>query len=168
MAQLQTARVDSPRYILGHSADELDRLIEQARFLGDLTEHLLRLAGLARGMRVLDVGCGAGDVSFLAARLVGPEGTVLGIDKAPEAVGLARERARAAGLTNVDFLVQDAAELSLGAPVDALIGRLVLMYFAEPAARVAPPVAQSAAGRRGRLPGAAGGGDGIGAALPRL
>jgi SAM-dependent methyltransferase len=134
MAQLQTARGDNPRYILGHSADELDRLIEQARFFGDLTEHLLRLAGLAPGMRVLDVGCGAGDVSFLAARLVGPEGAVIGVDKAPEAIGAARARARAAGLANVEFLVVDAADLSLDAPVDALVGRLVLMYFAEPAA----------------------------------
>jgi SAM-dependent methyltransferase len=136
MAQPQTAGIDNPPYnppyVLGHAAPELDRLIEQARFLGDLTEHLLRRAGLTRGMRVLDVGCGAGDVSFLAARLMGSEGTVIGVDKAPEAVGLARERARAAGLTNVDFLVGDAADLSLGAPVDALVGRLVLMYFAEP------------------------------------
>jgi ubiquinone/menaquinone biosynthesis C-methylase UbiE len=134
MAQLQTPHVDDPPYILGHAADELDRLIDQARFFGDLTEHLLRLAGLARGMRVLDAGCGAGDVSFLAARLVGQEGTVLGVDKAPEAIRVARERARVAGLTNVEFLVEDVAHLSLDTPVDALIGRLVLMYFVEPAA----------------------------------
>ncbi|MEO7156385.1 MAG: hypothetical protein ABI039_02415, partial [Vicinamibacterales bacterium] len=61
-----------PEYVLGHAADELDRLIKQAAFFGDLTEHTLKLAGLAPGMRVLDLGCGAGDVSFLAASLVGP------------------------------------------------------------------------------------------------
>jgi ubiquinone/menaquinone biosynthesis C-methylase UbiE len=133
MVQVQSAPVGDPQYTLGHSTDELDRLIGQARFLGDLTEQLLRLAGLARGMRVLDVGCGAGDVSFLAARLVGSEGTVIGVDRAPEAIGMARERACAAGLANVEFLVGDISELSLDVPVDALIGRLVLMYFAEPA-----------------------------------
>jgi SAM-dependent methyltransferase len=134
MAHVRTARVDDPAYSLGHSAGELDRLIDQARFIGDLTEHLLRLAGLAAGMRVLDIGCGAGDASFLAARLVGPSGAVIGIDKAPEAIAVARERAHAAGLANVEFRIADAAEVSLDAPVDALIGRLVLMYFAEPAA----------------------------------
>jgi ubiquinone/menaquinone biosynthesis C-methylase UbiE len=136
MAQLEldTPRVDAPQYVLGHSAEELDRLIDQARFFGDLTEHLLRVAGLTPGMRVLDVGCGAGDVSFLAARLVGPQGTVIGVDKAAEAIDLARERARLAGLTNMEFVVMDAADVSLDQPVDALIGRLVLMYFTEPAA----------------------------------
>lgn len=121
-------------YILGHAADELDRLIEQARFFGDLTEDVLRLAGLGRGMRVLDIGCGTGDVSFLAARLVGPEGAVIGVDKSPEAVAAAQGRAERAGLANVRFLVGDAAELELDHTVDALIGRLVLMYFPDPAA----------------------------------
>lgn len=60
------------RYALGHERDELDRLISLGWFMGDLTEHVLRLAGIASGMRVLDAGCGAGEVAFLAARLVGP------------------------------------------------------------------------------------------------
>lgn len=121
------------QYILGHSNEELDRLIQQARFFGDLTDQVLRLAGLGPGMRVLDVGCGTGDVSFLAANLVGPEGEVIGVDKSPEAIALASQRATAAGLTNVHFETQDLSELSLDQPVDALIGRLVLMYFADPA-----------------------------------
>jgi len=122
----------SPTYAMGHAEDELDRLINQARFFGDLTEHVLRLAGLARGMRVLDVECGPGDVMFLAARLVGPEGTVIGVDKSPEAIGVARNRAEVAGLTNVQFLTQDFTELVLDELVDALIGRLVLQYLADP------------------------------------
>ncbi len=85
-------------------------------------------------MRVLDVGCGAGDVSFLAARRVGPTGQVLGIDRAPEAVAVAERRAREAGLTNVSFAVHDLSDLTLTGPVDALIGRLVLMYLGDPAA----------------------------------
>ena len=122
-------------YALGHAADELDRIITAARFIGDLTEHVLHLAGLAPGMRVLDVGCGPGELTFLAARLVGPEGTVIGVDLSPEAIALAQQRAAAAGLTNVHFLVQDLsdAELVLDEPVDALIGRLVLQYLADPA-----------------------------------
>jgi ubiquinone/menaquinone biosynthesis C-methylase UbiE len=120
-------------YILGHSDRELDRLISQARFFGDLTAQVLTLAGLKPGMHVLDIGCGAGDVAFLAARLVGSEGSVIGVDKSPEAIHLASQRAAAAGLANVQFLAGDLSELTPDDPVDALIGRLVLMYFADPA-----------------------------------
>jgi SAM-dependent methyltransferase len=125
---------EQPRYILGHDRDELDRLINQARFFGDLTEEVLRRAGVAPGMRVLDVGCGTGDVSFLAARLVGPTGAVLGVDRSPEAVAVAQGRARDAGLANVSFAVRDLSEVTVTAPVDALVGRLVLMYLDDPAA----------------------------------
>jgi SAM-dependent methyltransferase len=121
-------------YVLGHSSEELDRLIAQGRFFGDLTEHFLRQAGLRDGMRVLDFGCGAGDVAFLAARLVGPTGAVLGIDRSAESIAAASRRAEAAGLSNVAFAVGDAAEFTTDTRFDALIGRLVLMYFPDPAA----------------------------------
>ncbi len=120
------------RYPWGHEAGELERIISTGRYLGDLTEHVLRLAGIDRGMRVLDVGSGPGDVTFLAAKLVGLEGTVIGVDKSEEAVGRARERAAAAGLTNVQFLAHDLVDLALDEPVDALIGRLVLQYMTDP------------------------------------
>src|SRR5262245_31969150 len=119
---------------LGHSPGELERLIQQGRFVGDLTEHLLRLAGLGPGMRVLDVGCGTGDVCLLlAARLVGSDGAVIGVDMSAEAVTVARERTRRGGLANIDFVVQDAAELALDQPVDAIVGRLLLTHYAGPA-----------------------------------
>jgi ubiquinone/menaquinone biosynthesis C-methylase UbiE len=82
---------------------------------------------------VLDAGCGPGDLTFLAARLVGPAGAVIGVDKSPEAVRRAAQRAEAAGLTNVHFLTHNLGELTLDEPVDALIGRLVLQYLADPA-----------------------------------
>jgi SAM-dependent methyltransferase len=125
---------EQPRYILGHNRDELDRLINQARFFGDLTEEVLRRAGVGPGMRVLDVGCGTGDVSFLAARLIGPTGSVIGVDRSAEAVAVAEGRAREAGLGNVSFAAQDLSEVTVADPVDALVVRLVLMYLADPAA----------------------------------
>ncbi|WP_029215056.1 class I SAM-dependent methyltransferase [Kallotenue papyrolyticum] len=131
MASTQTL---SNQYALTHTQQELERLVHQGRFLGELTEYMLHRAGLAPGMRVLDVGCGAGDVSFLASKLVGPEGAVIGVDRAPEAVAYAKQRAQQAGLENVCFIAADATQWVPDAPVDALIGRLVLMYFPDPAA----------------------------------
>ncbi|OUC05331.1 hypothetical protein RY27_27950, partial [Litorilinea aerophila] len=95
MESIQTL---SNQYALGHSQPELERLVHQERFLGELTEIMLLKAGLVPGMRVLDVGCGAGDVSFLGAKLVGPEGAVIGVDRAPEAIAFAHQRAQSAGL----------------------------------------------------------------------
>ncbi len=119
-------------YALGHDNPELDRLISQSRFLGDLTEQLLRQAGLGPGMRVLDIGCGVGDVTFLAARLVGKDGFVTGVDRSAEAIERARHRAREAGLSNVAFVVGDAADLAAEPIADAIVGRLVLMYAPDP------------------------------------
>jgi ubiquinone/menaquinone biosynthesis C-methylase UbiE len=84
-------------YILGHSPDEVRRLMLQADVLRPITERLLKEAGLKPDMRVLDLGCGAGDVAMLAADLVGPKGCVVGIDRSAEALDLARNRARGAG-----------------------------------------------------------------------
>jgi len=67
-------------YVLGHSAQELERLMLRARLYDPFTSQVFRDAGLAPGMRVLDVGAGSGDVSFLAARLVGPTGQVVGVE----------------------------------------------------------------------------------------
>ena len=121
-------------YALGHNHEELQRLIGQSRFLGELTEEVLRAAGIRQGMRVLDVGCGAGDVSFLAATLVGREGSVVGVDRSPEAIALAKRRASDVGLANISFVTQDLQDLATDARFDAIIGRLVLMYFPEPEA----------------------------------
>jgi ubiquinone/menaquinone biosynthesis C-methylase UbiE len=123
----------APEYVLGHSRRELDRLTAQARSFEPFTRQLLLEAGLEPGMRVLDVGAGAGDVTLLAAELVGPGGTVIGIDKAPQAVAVARQRASALGVMHVEFREGDAAEMTFDTPFDAVIGRLVLMYSHEPA-----------------------------------
>jgi 2-polyprenyl-3-methyl-5-hydroxy-6-metoxy-1,4-benzoquinol methylase len=119
-------------YVLGHSAEELDRLIDQARLFGELTEEVFARAGIGAGMRVLDVGCGAGDVSFLLARMVGPSGAVFGVDRSEEAVAMATARAQAMGLAQVRFSQGDIEDISLDQPVDAAVGRFVLMYSPDP------------------------------------
>ena len=121
-------------YVLGHSAAELHRLIEQAAFFGDLTADVFRRAELTPGMSVLDVGCGVGDVAFLAASMVGSGGRVTGIDRAEEAVAVARQRAAQADADNVTFAVADAATFTSAEPFDAVVGRLMLAYQPDPAA----------------------------------
>ena len=89
-------REDDAIYALGHSEEERRRLTEQDEFLGGMTSGLFSEAGVGPGMRVLDVGCGVGDGSLLAASsLVGPEGEVVGVDADPLALANAAERVRA-------------------------------------------------------------------------
>lgn len=121
-------------YLLGHQDVEVRRLLLQGLLYNDYTEHALRLAGLRPGMRVLDVGCGPGDVSFIAARLVGPVGRVVGVDAAPEMIELASARAAEQGLSAVHFTQAAIDAIALDEPVDAVVGRLILMHMPDPAA----------------------------------
>ncbi|MCJ2124947.1 class I SAM-dependent methyltransferase [Methylobacterium sp. J-077] len=119
-------------YALGQSEEALKRLIDQAAFVGPITERMLRAAGVGPGMRVLDIGCGAGDVTFQTAELVKANGHVLGVDMAGEPIRMAWQRAKAAGLANVTFREGTEADLDAEAPFDCIIGRYVLIYQPNP------------------------------------
>jgi SAM-dependent methyltransferase len=80
-------------------------------------------------MRVLDVGCGAGDVSLLAAEFVGKTGSVLGVDNNPNVVQIAQTRVHQAGINQVTFLATDIGDLALDGPYDAIVGRLILEHL---------------------------------------
>ncbi len=118
--------------MFGHSKRELQRLADQAVVIEPITRALLVDAGISPGMRVLDVGTGRGDVAFLAAELVGDHGMVVGVDRAPEALALARERVEAGLVGNVSFEELDLAEPAFDSPFDALIGRYVLEFQPDP------------------------------------
>lgn len=124
----------NPRYILGHTKHELRRLRSQARLLEPVTRHFLLEAGVVPGMRVLDIGCGHGDVAILAAELVGEAGMVLGVDKVPAAIAAATQAAREHGLANVQFREGDPTEMKFDTPFDAVVGRYVLPYQTNPSA----------------------------------
>ena len=120
-------------YVLGASEQEQERLRAQGDAVGPMTERLLVQAGIGPGMKVLDVGCGSGDVSLLASRLVGAEGRVVGIDREPRMVAAERDRSRTSDLSGVSFIEGDFRELGTEHGLfDAAIGRLVLMYQADP------------------------------------
>ena len=128
--------MDNAVYALGHSDDELERLRVQSRFVEPITRQFFREAGISPGMRVLDVGSGAGDVAFLIADLVGETGEVVGTDKAAAALATARQRAAAKGLHNVSFRADDPTEITFDQPFDAVVGRYVLLFQADPAGMV--------------------------------
>ena len=121
-------------YILGHSRAEIQRLKDQAEILRPITRRLLLNTGICLGMKVLDVGCGAGDVAMLAAELVGPSGSVIGIDRNSQVLAIARERAQAAGLRHLAFQEASAETFVDDAPFDLVIGRYILMYQSDPVA----------------------------------
>jgi SAM-dependent methyltransferase len=132
-------------YALGRTDDERERLVAQATLFDRTTERYLRDAGLAPGMRVLDLGTGMGDVALIAASIVGPEGRVVGVERDADTVAAARARIDDVGIANVEIVEGDVTTLdSVGGddPFDAAIGRLLLVHVADPIA-----VLRSAAAR---------------------
>lgn len=121
-------------YVMGHPKGEEQRLQRLGQLLYTSTRRLFEQAGITNGMKVLDVGSGAGDVALQLAELVGPTGSIVGVELHAPLVEVARARVKAAGLTNVSFLAGDIREVALGHDFDAVVGRNILMYVADPAA----------------------------------
>jgi len=116
-------------YLLGETSGEHGRLIRQAHIFGPFTERLFREAGVDTGQRVLDVGSGVGDVALLAARLVGPSGTVIGVERDPNTVATASSRASAAGLANVRFIQGEVGSFAITESFDAVVGRFIIEFL---------------------------------------
>src|SRR3954453_17390738 len=94
-------------YALGGTDDERERLVAQATLFDRTTERYLREAGLAPGMRVLDLGTGMGDGAPLPASIVGGEGRVAGVERAADPVAAARARIYGLGIANVEIVEGD-------------------------------------------------------------
>lgn len=105
-----------------------------ASWMEPATEAMLAMAGIDVGARVLDLACGAGSQTLLAARRVGPQGHVLAIDISEAMLQHMQENARAAGLTNITARAGAAEDLDVDAgSFDAAICRIALMLFHDPA-----------------------------------
>ena len=124
-----------PRYLLGEAAGERDRLKLQDRFFAAPTDEGLRRAGLVPGHRVLDLGCGVGDVTLAAASIVGVTGSVLGVDRSAQAVAEANARIASRGFAFARCIVGEIDEMDLG-NFDAIVGRFILMHLRDPGAFV--------------------------------
>lgn len=119
-------------YVMGHDDRERRRLTLQASVLNPFTEHLLRRAGISEGMRVLDIGCGVGDVSLLAARIVGPSGQVTSLDFDQHALDTLAERASAGMIGNIECVEGNVNDWTPGRMFDAVIGRHILIHSKDP------------------------------------
>ena len=129
-----TQSITNTSYVLGHSEEEIQRLVRQSRLFNPCTRRFLEQAGISAGMKVLDVGSGPGDVALLLADRVGPGGAVVGVDIDPATLDIARARARVAGYENVSFVAGDINSVELDDDFDAIVGRLILIHLREPAA----------------------------------
>lgn len=128
---------EEDQYVLGHSDRELERLDHQGLLYRDVTRTALIEAGLAPGMRVLDLGSGSGDVAFLAGELVGSSGSVVGIERHADTVASARRRRDARGADNVEFRIQELGTPVEGERFDAVVGRFILMHQKDPSSTLA-------------------------------
>jgi ubiquinone/menaquinone biosynthesis C-methylase UbiE len=119
---------------MGHDDRERRRLRLQASILNPLTEQLFRRAGISSGMRVADIGCGVGDVSLLAARLVGRHGSVTSVDIDRPALETLAARAADEGIKNIECIQADIHAWKPGRRFDGVVGRHVLIHSKDPLA----------------------------------
>jgi enediyne biosynthesis protein CalE5 len=100
------------------------------RSLQVLSDHLIALAHIEAGQRVLDIATGIGEPAVTAARRVGSSGQVVAIDQSPDMLAIARERIAALGLQNIHVLELDAEQLDLlEGTFDAALCRWGFMYL---------------------------------------
>jgi SAM-dependent methyltransferase len=133
MQSTGSAAAAAPVYTLGTDPDERARLQRRSDDLAAHTVTLLQHAELARGRRVLELGCGpAGSIELLAER-VGPRGTVTAVDADPEHVALARRLVRDRRLDNVEVVQADGRHTGLpSGAFDLVHARLLLVDIPAP------------------------------------
>lgn len=122
-------------YTIAGGLADAQRLARQAHVMAEATEAFLSRLGLASGWACLDVGCGDGQVSVAMARVAGPSGRVVGVDIDVEALELAREAVRRAGVS-AEFVQDDAARPIATEAFDLAYARLLLSHLVDAAAAV--------------------------------
>ena len=128
----QVVRANASPSKLGDSGSEVCPLGLRISSVLELTEETLRRAGIERGMRVLDLECGAGDASLSIAKLIGPSGLVVGVDRSRKAIDVAEKRATVAGYCYwTRFVAADPDTFVPNERFDAVVARLTLLRRGE-------------------------------------
>jgi ubiquinone/menaquinone biosynthesis C-methylase UbiE len=133
---------EGEQYVLGYREAELERVQRQRAQLAQDSSWLFDQLGPLDGARVLEIGCGPHGCSDQLSRRVGPAGDVVGVERSPEAVAMAKKMVASEGLTNVEVLERDGR--STGLPVssfDLVTCRLVLVNIPQPEQVIAEAVA---------------------------
>ncbi|HEY1765685.1 MAG TPA: methyltransferase domain-containing protein [Opitutaceae bacterium] len=126
------------RYTLATGEAAANRLEVLHEIWGPMTRETAIKAGLSRGMKVADFGCGVGTVSVMFAELVGPEGRVTALDLSASQVEQARQRAAKTGHANMNFIEASATESGLPADsFDFVYCRFLLLHLPNPYAGLA-------------------------------
>lgn len=111
-------------YILGYSEREMKRIAFQAKMLEPITTRMLQAAKITAGQDILDIGCGSGYASQLAAKFVGDSGSVTGIEQSRTAFNLACS----ADLNNAVFVHGQFEQHDFEKQFDIVMGRAVLLF----------------------------------------
>jgi ubiquinone/menaquinone biosynthesis C-methylase UbiE len=108
---------------------------DMQKWLAPVSDQLIRSTGITSGQTVLDVATGIGQPALTIAKIIGPNGRVVGVDLSPEMIEIAKEEAASQGLTNVlDFQVVKDESLSIFSDntFDSVICRNGLMFMPDP------------------------------------
>ena len=108
---------------------------DMLRWMAPVSDRLIRSSGITSGQTVLDVATGTGQPALSIAKMVGPNGRVVGVDLSPEMLEVAKEEASNQGLTNVvAFQVVKDESLSIfhDNTFDSVVCRNGLMFMPDP------------------------------------
>lgn len=123
---------DLKHYVISGGVRGRERLKMLARVMQPMTSSLLDRVGIDAGMKVLDVGCGSGAVSFELAKRVGSEGKVIGADLDQIKIELANDEASQLGVSNVEFCSFDIRDHNEFDKFDVVYARFLLTHLADP------------------------------------
>lgn len=122
----------SDHYVFSEYEYENLRLTYQGNLLKEISEDFIVRLGFKPGLKVLDLGCGTGEFTFIAAEKVGKKGKVVGIDRSTSAIKEAKDRAKELGFHNITFEEGDIEQLKFEGQYDVVMGRFILSYLEEP------------------------------------
>jgi ubiquinone/menaquinone biosynthesis C-methylase UbiE len=120
-------------YVLGTTRDETKRLELQSRVFENETLLTLERAGIEKGMRCIDLGCGTGSTTFLISGMVGRRSEAIGLDSSPERIAICRKRMASENIGNVSFIVNDVYDAEFGDGLfDFVFSRFLFQHLKYP------------------------------------